>query len=85
MDKEDYCKQRNEILSDKNTYIIIDKDPTRKLTDKTRDIFARWKTKNYIIKEVYNKIYCSNGILPRTYEILKTQIKTLFKNHSFNY
>jgi len=41
------------------------------LTNRTRDILARWKNKNYINKDNYNRIYCSDGVLPRTYGVSK--------------
>jgi len=60
------------MLRDNNTYDIIKKDPTKKLTNDISviDLLARWKTKDFnkenknISKTIYNSTYCSDSNLP---------------------
>jgi len=59
------------MLNDTNSYIKINKDPTKKLTSDIRDVLARWKSKDYITNSMYNSIYCSEGNLPRAYGLPK--------------
>jgi len=65
LDKENYLNIIEEVLNDTDTYIKINKDPTRKLTSDIRKVLARWKSKDYITNSTYNSIYCSDGNLPR--------------------
>ncbi|KYQ53751.1 hypothetical protein ALC60_07318, partial [Trachymyrmex zeteki] len=52
----------HEILSDNNTYININKDPTNMMTNQTHTLLTRWKKKRYIDQSTYNKLNVSNSI-----------------------
>jgi len=57
------------MLSDKDTYDLIAKDPTKK--SQIRSLLAGWKSKGYRTNTTYNSIYCSDGNLPRAYGLPK--------------
>ena len=59
------------LLSDLDTYSLINKDPTKKLTTALRSMLTRWKTKDYISDTKYRALYCSDGSLPRVYGLPK--------------
>jgi len=48
------------------------KDPSKKLSERTRDILVRIEKEKLVVdKEIYNSIYCSDGIMPRIYGLPK--------------
>ncbi|XP_018399364.1 PREDICTED: uncharacterized protein LOC108777067, partial [Cyphomyrmex costatus] len=55
------------MLSDINTYEIINKDPVKKLTNDLRDILLRWKKSGYIDKFTYRRLLTTDGNIPRAY------------------
>jgi len=71
LDKNEYINKIEDMLSDTDTYIKINKNPIKKLTNETRVLLAGWKTKEYITQGTYNSIYCSDGNLPRAYGLPK--------------
>ncbi|KYN43230.1 hypothetical protein ALC56_02415 [Trachymyrmex septentrionalis] len=68
---EEYVIKMTDILSDNDTYRVIKKDPTNKMTTLTRSLLMGWKSKGFINQEGYNKLYVSDGILPRSYGLPK--------------
>ena len=52
------------LLGNLDTYVLIKKDPTRKLTTALRSVLIRWKTKGHIKDSDYKALYCSDGSLP---------------------
>jgi len=71
LDKIEYFNKIEEMLSDTDTYEKINKDPTKKLTNQTRELLTRWKNKEFITDNTYNRIYISDGNLPRAYGLPK--------------
>ncbi|KYN41743.1 hypothetical protein ALC56_03886 [Trachymyrmex septentrionalis] len=63
---KDYLDKMHDILSDNNTYRLINKDPTNKLTTGIRSLLTCWKSKGFIDQYVYKKLYISDGDLPRS-------------------
>jgi len=59
------------MFNDTDTYMKINKNPIKKLTNDIRVMLAGWKTKEYITQGTYNSIYCSDGNLPRAYRLPK--------------
>jgi len=59
------------MLHDQGTYINIKKNPVNKLTNSVRTLLTRWTKNNYITTDIYKNIFCSDGILPRAYGLLK--------------
>lgn len=68
-DKDQYLNKMENLLSDTNTYNAITKNPIKKLTSRLRDMLTRWKNSNFI--STYRSLYCSDGVLPRTYGLSK--------------
>jgi len=60
-----------DLLQDQDTYINIKNNPINKLTNSARTLLIRWTKSNYISTDVYKKLYCSDGILPRPYGLPK--------------
>ncbi|KYN16564.1 hypothetical protein ALC57_11073 [Trachymyrmex cornetzi] len=48
LDLNDYNSKMHEILSDHDTYIIINKNPINKIMTEIRTLLTNWKTKGYI-------------------------------------
>ena len=71
MDRDNYIQKMEELLQDRNTYNVIIKDPTRKLTTCLRDLLARWKKSEYISHNTHRWLYVSDGVLPRAYGLPK--------------
>ncbi|XP_018308772.1 uncharacterized protein [Mycetomoellerius zeteki] len=60
-----------EILSDKDTYEIINKDPTKKVTSELRSLLVRWKSNKFIDDSTYRRLLMTDGIIPRAYGLTK--------------
>jgi len=71
LDKNDYYIKIEEILKDTETYTIISKDPTNRLTKDIREILTSWKNRGYIENNIYHRVFCSDGNLPRAYGLPK--------------
>ena len=56
LNKDAYLNKTT-LLSDVDTYVLIKKDPTKKLTTALRSMLTRWKTKNYISDTKYRTLY----------------------------
>jgi len=65
--KTEYINKIEKILNDTETYVKINKDPTKKFTNEIREVLTGWKKKEYITDSTYNTIYCSDGNLPRAW------------------
>lgn len=59
------------MLNDKNTYLKIDKDPTKKIIHDLHSFLTRWKNKEYISDTQYRSLNCTDNILPKAYELPK--------------
>ncbi|XP_018351978.1 PREDICTED: uncharacterized protein LOC108754279 [Trachymyrmex septentrionalis] len=71
MDKDAYMNKMTTLLSDVDTYVLVNKDPAKKLTTALRSMLTRWKTKNYISDTKYRTLYRSDGSLPKVYGLPK--------------
>ncbi|XP_018368506.1 PREDICTED: uncharacterized protein LOC108764666, partial [Trachymyrmex cornetzi] len=71
MSRETYINKMKTMLNDIDTYILIKKDPVRKLTTAVRTLLTRWKNKEYIDNKKYRFLYCSDGKLPCAYGVPK--------------
>ena len=69
---KDYLDKIHDILSDNDTYRLINKDLTNKLTTGIRSLLTCWKSKGFIDQYVYKKkLYISDWDLPRSYGLPK--------------
>lgn len=48
LDQDDYFNKMYNLLSDKDTYTMMNCDPTKKITNKLKDLLQHWRKKNYI-------------------------------------
>ena len=71
LDKDSYISKVEGILSDVDTYSIISRDPTKKLTQDLRMLLIRWKAVGFIDKLTYKRLMTSDGNIPRTYGLIK--------------
>ncbi|KYQ46837.1 hypothetical protein ALC60_14128, partial [Trachymyrmex zeteki] len=71
LNKDNYISKMEEILSDNNTYEIINKDPTNKLTSDLRSLLVRWKGKKFIDDSTYRRLLTTDGIIPKAYGLTK--------------
>jgi len=59
------------LLDDKNTYVVVKNDPSKKVISMLISLISHWKKHNYIDNRTYKKIHCSDGPLPRAYGLPK--------------
>lgn len=71
MDLVDYKNKMQDILTDDNTYSIVNKDSTNKMTTELRTMLIRWKNKKFIDQSDYNRLYVSAEDLPRSFWLSK--------------
>jgi len=71
LDKNVYIDKIVNMLQDKDTNSIINKNPIRKISVRLRDLLKKWKESNYITAATYKNLSCSDGFLPRAYGLPK--------------
>ena len=71
LDKTTYLNKMSALLNDKDTYMIVKKDPIRKIINGLHDLLARWKKRSYISDTMYRRLNCTDGVLPRAYGLPK--------------
>jgi len=71
IDVSNYNKKMRELLSDSNTYEIIKKDPTKRLTNDVRVLLMDWFKKDYINAHMYRRMLITDCLLPRAYGLPK--------------
>jgi len=76
LQKNDYINRMENMLSDDNTYIRVNKDPLNKLTTDIRALLLRWKRNEvFIDMNTYRKLLITDGILPRAYGLMKIHME----------
>ncbi|KYQ46730.1 hypothetical protein ALC60_14251 [Trachymyrmex zeteki] len=86
MNSIDYYNKMHEILSDNNTYININKDPTNMMTNQTHTLLTRWKKKRYIDQSTIQSIqivlkkdrFISGRYLTISYIYLIIQVERIY-------
>jgi len=71
LNKNNYIKKVEEVLSDINTYTLIKKDPSTSIERKLNDLLRYWYNKDYINKSELLKLRSSDSLLPKTYGLPK--------------
>jgi len=67
-------------LRDKDTYIVIKKNPIKTIEKDLNNILKRWSQKDYISKQQFFKLRSSDSILPRAYGLPKVhKLNTPFR------
>ncbi|EFN65031.1 hypothetical protein EAG_07925, partial [Camponotus floridanus] len=68
LDKNDYLNKVEDLLRNENTYVVIKKDPTKKLISNLRELLSRWKNHGFISNATYRSLLLmTDGTLPRAY------------------
>ncbi|EFN72059.1 hypothetical protein EAG_00285, partial [Camponotus floridanus] len=71
LDKDNYIHKIEELLQDKETYMVVEKNPINKLISNLRTLLTRWKNNGYITPKIYRSLSYSEGSLPRAYGLSK--------------
>jgi len=71
MDLAEYKNKMIEIFSDSNTYMVIKKDPIKKLSNQLRNVLSGWLKKEYIDLHTYKRLLITDGTLPKAYGLPK--------------
>jgi len=65
INREEYTNKMESMLQDKNTYIIIKKNPMKSLERKLNHLLMNWFQKSFITKQTYFSLFLSDSILPK--------------------
>ena len=71
MDKQDYTDKALTLLTDTNTYRIINKDPTTRLKNKLTNTLWDIKQTGRLSDSTYRKVYPTSAVPPKFYGVLK--------------
>jgi len=52
-----------EMLLHTNTYVRVNRDPTKKLINDLRSLLSNWKKKNWIEVHTYRRLLTTDGVL----------------------
>jgi len=75
IDKIKYLNKIETMLQDKNTYIIIEKDPMKGIERCLNNMLKKWFQNNYITKQTYFSLFSSDSGLPKAYGLPKIHKK----------
>lgn len=67
MTKSQYIEKTQTLLSDHNTYTLLDKDPTIAIQNKLNKIIDRLIITTSITKDEAKTLKCNNGVFPKMY------------------
>jgi len=67
LDKTEYFDKMHDLLSDRNTYMVMSRDPTNRVISQLRELLQRWRKNDYISNGTYRALLSTDGILPRAY------------------
>ncbi|XP_018398305.1 PREDICTED: uncharacterized protein LOC108776248 [Cyphomyrmex costatus] len=67
LDKKDYIKKMEDMLNDKNTYIVVKKDPMKSLEKNLNTMLKKWKEQDYISETTQLRLRSSDSNLPLAY------------------
>lgn len=72
LDREEYVRNVNVLLSDTTTYLVLKRNPLTRLQETIRDLLHRWNNRKYFHR-TYNKFFLSQSdtSLPRFYGLPK--------------
>lgn len=71
MDRVEYDRSMSELLSDCDTYSVVNRDPTNMMISELHGMLTRWKRRSYINELTYKRLNSINGILSRAYGLPK--------------
>lgn len=71
LSRDRYISEMKALLSDIETYMLIDKDPLLQIKNDLQSLLKRWLNKNYISKSMYLHLNATDFNLPRAYGLPK--------------
>lgn len=71
MDKSEYLEKSYQLLSDTNTYIQLNNDPTISIQNKLNKLLDQLILARALTKEESKKLKCNNGVFPKMYLLPK--------------
>lgn len=71
INKLDYVQKIEQILSDKNIYILLKRNPSNCIITNLKTLLKEWKRQDIITTLTYNKLNFSTATLPRAYGLPK--------------
>ncbi|XP_014614262.1 PREDICTED: uncharacterized protein LOC106792377 [Polistes canadensis] len=75
MKKEEYIKEMEKLLEDRNTYSILSKDPTNKFEKLTNNLTIKLQNESIISEEMGKNLRSYNSVAPKLYGLRKTHKK----------
>jgi len=80
MNKSHYIEKIAEVLNDKMTYTLVNKNPILTIERNLNSILKRWLQNNYISKQIYYLLHSSDFFIPKAYRLPKIHKEnTLFR------
>ena len=71
LNNDEYLNNMSDLLGDIETYVRVDRDPTKKRINELHNMVLKWKNCEYISLANYRHLNCTDGILPRAYGLPK--------------
>jgi len=71
LDRIDYYNKMEFLLSDNNTYSVLQRNPANKLLRDLKELLKRWINSKYIPAITHSYLNATNAILPRAYGLPK--------------
>ena len=71
LNKDEYREKMRFLLDDIETYDRVGKDPTKKIIGDLHKLLINWKRNKFISIDIYRRLNCTDGILPRAYGLPK--------------
>ncbi|KAI4474386.1 hypothetical protein M0804_014887 [Polistes exclamans] len=75
MRKEEYIKKMNKLLEDRNTYSILNKDPTNRFEKLANNLTIKLLNESIISEEMGKNLRSYNSVAPKLYGLRKTHKK----------
>ncbi|KAI4476739.1 hypothetical protein M0804_013356 [Polistes exclamans] len=75
MEKEEYIKEMNKLLEDRNTYSILNKDPTNRFEKLANNLTIKLQNESIISEEMGKNLRSYNSVAPKLYGLRKTHKK----------
>ena len=67
LDRLDYIQKMTTLLNNRDTYQVMDQDPTRRMQNEMNKMLKQYKEHEHLGKTLYESLRCTNGIIPRIY------------------
>ena len=72
MNRSEYVSKVNSMLSDEETYVLLNKDITHKYQKNFNEMIDFWEKKSYLTTETSKRLKSKTGTIPKFYALPKT-------------